>query len=242
MTLTVSNLIKDAMGLIGALRIDEDPDTSEYSTALRTLNIMLGGWATRRLLLRSQNTLTIPLVVGQAGYTVGSSGADITSGKVIKVTGGRIKDSTDMEYNLDQIDKSQYDTFQDKNISQSRPTYVANDPGAAQQSAQKSTIYFYPTPDTSYTAYVDVDQYFTEFATVGETVTFEPAYYEPLVYNLAVRLFRHFRDANTPVPQDIAVIASNSLQALRNMNATRVLSYIDIPGAIGSYNIYTDQG
>jgi hypothetical protein len=60
-------------------------------------------------------------------------------------------------------------------------------------------------------------------------VAFEPAYYEALIYGLAVRLFRRYSDDKTPVPQDLASIAHESLKNLKNLNSERIPSMLDLP-------------
>lgn len=235
----MQDVLKDAMGLVNAIEIDETPSSSDLSIVLRAANVMIDGWSSQNLLLRSDTTITVPLVAGVAGYTIGSSGADVTAPKPIKITSAYITDAS-MDYPLEIVTKALYDTFEDKNVSQSRPEYLAYDPGATQQSAQKGTVYFYHTPEKSYTVSLECQAYLTEFVNFTDTITFEPAYYEPLIYNLAVRIFRRFSDDKTPIPMDIQVIANEGLTRLKAMNATQVISGVDLPGKNARWNVYTD--
>lgn len=145
-----------------------------------------------------------------------------------------------MDHPLEVVTKEIHDNMQDKNVSQSRPTYVAYDPGAAQQVAQKGTILLYYTPDKPYPCTLECNCYLTEFVNLTDTVTFEPAYYETLVYNLALRLWRRYNDNKTPVPNDIAIIAKDGLHRIKAMNSTTVIAGMDLPGKVTKYNIYTD--
>lgn len=240
MIVTVSDILKDAMGLCNAIEIDETPPASDMAVALRTLNVMIDRWATQNLLIRSDTTISFSTQVNKASYTIGASGADITAAKPLRVHSGYITDGS-IDYPLEVFTKEMFNNLADKNVSSAKPSYVAYDPGAAQQAAQKGTLYFYYTPDKVYPVVLEASAYFTEFVNMTDTVTFEPAYYEALIYGLAVRLFRRYSDDKTPVPQDLATIAHESLKNLKNLNAERVPALMDIPGTKGTYNALTDS-
>lgn len=240
MTLTVEQILKDALGIINANEIDETPSDSDMQIAMRTANIMLDRWSSQHLMLRSTDTLVFNTVGDQASYTVGSTGADITAAKPLNIQSAYVTDSN-IDYSLDVIDKSVYDGFQDKNVSLTRPQYICFDPNDAQQTSQKGTFYLYATPDKTYSVTCEVDSYLTEFVNLTDTVSFEPAYYEAIIYNLAIRLFRRYHPITAQLPQDVALIALSALNNIKTMNSTRVPSALDIPGAgRQTYNIYTD--
>ena len=242
MIVQVQDIIKDALGLIGAIAIDETPTNSEFTQALRTLNIMIDRWSSQRLMLRSSSPLTFPLVAGKSSYTVGTTGADVTAAKPITITSATYTDSNSNDYPVDIIDIVTYNNLGDKTISSGPVMYIAYDPGNTQQNTNKGTIYVYLTPDQAYTLSMEVQSYLTEFTSITDTVTFEPAYYEALVYNLAVRLFRYYRDAAAQIPSDILVISVNSLNNIKTMNNIQVICAMDLPGKTSSYNIYNDKG
>ena len=118
--------------------------------------------------------------------------------------------------------------------------YMAYDPGESQQTTPVGVLYVYMTPDQDYTVHLETDMYLSEFAAVTDNVTFEPVYYEAILYGLAVRLFRHFRKPSDMVPPDLAALAAGSLDTLRALNAVAIQASLDLPGKIGGYNIYVD--
>ena len=240
MIVTVSDLLKDAMGLANATEIDETPSSSEMAIALRVANVMLGRWATQNLLVRSDTKTTFSTVAGQASYTIGASGADITASKPLRIHSGYVTDGS-IDYPFDVFTKEMYDNLSDKSVGTGLPTYVMYDPGLAQQTVQKGTLYLYPSPDKVYSVKIEGKTYFTEFVNMTDTVVFEPAYYEALIYGIAVRLFRRYSDDKTPVPADLAAIAHESLKNLKNLNAERIPAMMDIPGVKGVYNALTDS-
>jgi len=240
MIITVGTLIKDSMGLINAVEIDETPSTTAMATALRAANAMLGRWATQRLLLRATTAVAFNTVVGQAAYTIALSGADITANKPLSIQSGAIKDGG-MYYPLDVFTKDQFDSLTDRDTSQARPVYVSYDPGAAQQTVQTGTISLYYKPDKVYPITLDVDAYLTEFVNLTDNITLEPVYYEAVIYGLAVRLFRRYSDDKTPMPVDLAKIAHDALNNLRTLNSERIQAMTDLPGGGGVYNALTDS-
>lgn len=239
MILTVADILKDAMGLCNAIEIDETPSSTEMAVALRAANVMIDSWSTRKLMLRSDSKVLFTLSAGKAKYTIGPSGCDITFAKPVRVESGYVTDNQ-LDYPLEVISTGLYDAQSDKNVSTSRPIYVAYDPVSTQQTSKVGELFFYYSPDKGYPCRLKVYTYLTEFTGYTEVVSFEPAYYEALIYNLAVRLFRRYSDDKTPIPPDIAAIAEDSLRNLRAMNSTQYIAGMDLPGKVSSFNIYTD--
>jgi len=240
MIVVVSDILKDAMGLCNATEIDETPSSSEMATALRAANVMLGRWAAQSLLVRAGTTITFNTIANQAAYTIGASGADITAAKPLRINSGTVADGS-IVYPLDVFTQEMYNNLGDRGVAVGRPIYVAYDPGAAQQAVHTGTLSLYYTPNKVYSVVLEGTIYFTEFANMTDTVAFEPAYYEALIYGLAVRLFRRYNDDKTPVPMDIVNIAHESLKSLKNLNAERVPAMMDLPGIGGRYNVLTDS-
>lgn len=240
MILQVQDILKDAMGLIGVIEIDETPSASDMSLALRVCNMMLDRWSSQRLMLRSETEITFTLTGGKAEYTIGPVGCDITTPRILSVQSGYVTDAQ-TDHPIEIITRTLYDTMEDKNVSTSRPIYVAFEAGAAQQAVPKGTLFFYYTPDKNYPVLLQCDTYLNEFVNFTDTVTFEPAYYECIVYNLAVRLFRFYNTAKMQIPPDIVMIANNSLSNIKTLNNSPIIAAIEVPGKMTRYNIYTDN-
>jgi hypothetical protein len=239
MIITVSQLIKDSMGLVNALEMDETPPASEMATNLRAANAMLGRWAAQRLLLRAGTSVAFNTVADTADYSIAASGADITAAKPLSVQSGILKDGT-LTYGLTVYPKQQFDRIGDRDAVTARPTIVTYDPGAAQQAVHTGTFWLYPTPDKVYAVTLEVDTYLTELVNLTDNFVMEPVYYEAFIYGLAARLHRRYNSEKVPVPADIAQIASNALDNLRTLNSVRVSAQMDLPGIGGSYNVLTD--
>jgi hypothetical protein len=135
-----------------------------------------------------------------------------------------------------------YNALPNKLLSKAVPEYIIYEPGLSQQTVQTGEFIFYPIPNKVYSANVEVDCYLSDLVNPTDTLTFEDMYYEPLTYNLAVRLYRHFRTGAGPIPEDIVGLANSSLRMIKTVNHSLPTATIDVPSSqSGGYNIYTDR-
>ena len=116
-------------------------------------------------------------------------------------------------------------------------------PVPPQQAVQTGVLWLYPIPDASspYTLFMGEQKGLTEFSNLTDVVSFQTAYYEALLYNLALRLFRSYFKGQTPIPADIAGLAKESRAVIERMNDEKVHMAVDFPTKRGGYNIMTDQ-
>lgn len=237
MQLQVKDVIKEILGLCGAIEIDETPTDSDMQLGMRRLNIMLDSWSSKRLLLRSQTQISFTIAPPKYVYTIGPTG-DIVSAKPINIRGAYTRDGSGVDYPINIISTQELDSMNDKSFAVARPESLNYNPGKA-QGATLGTFTFYCIPDQSYTAYVECDIYLTEFSALTDIVTFEPMYYEALVYNGAKRLWRNYH-VSTPVPADIDQIANESLKSISVVNYEKIMANLDVPGSkSANFNIYT---
>lgn len=242
MQLKVQDVIVDAMNLIGVIAINETPSASELQIGIRVLNMMLDRWSANSLMLRSTSSTSFPLVSGKYSYTIGQPTSDITSERPIRITSAFMRDSSGIDYPIGVVPQSEYDSYQDKSIITALPASIYFDPGTTQQSAPESTIYVYPAPDSNgpYSMFIDYDAYLSEFSSLNAVITFDPAYYEALVYGLAMRLFRRYHvDPNKQVPADIVAASSAAMKTIETMNGVQARASMDIPGKVTTFNVYT---
>lgn len=240
MILQVQDVVKDAMGLIGATEMDETPSASEMTTGMRIANIMLGRWSSQNYIIRSNSDLIINLVAGKNEYTIALSDADITSPKPISVESGFVRDSNNLDTPVEVVTLVTYNNFSDKSSGRGDVSYVAYNPGNTQQSVQTGTLYVHPTPSDNATLYLKVVSPLTEFVGLTDQVAMEPIYYEALIYNLAIRLFRRYHTSGE-IPSDIVAIANNAIRSLHSTNSARVQAMSDLVACGGKYNIYMDE-
>ena len=236
-TVTVLDLIKTALQEIGVLAADETPNGSDTQLALKTLNMMLGAWSADGLRVRGTVSENFALVADTRSYTIGSTGVFATD-KPLLIKSAFVRDSGNNDYGLNVITKDLYNSFSDKMISSGTPEDLYYDPGLTQQSAHLGTIYLSPIPDAADTLFIESLKVLTSISSVGATATFEAPYFEALAYNLAVRLYRKFHEAGSPIPADTLRMAADSLTVIERMNAVQPIANLaGIPSQSGGFNI-----
>jgi hypothetical protein len=146
---TVTTIIKEAMGIIGAIAIDEAPTASEMTICLDAINRLIEQWSAQDLMIRETVEISQILTANKSTYTIGPSGGDITSAKPIDIDSGIIRTSAGVDSVLTIITMREYSRFTDKLTATGLPVYLAYDPGIAQQAAPVGTISLYPIPPTN---------------------------------------------------------------------------------------------
>ena len=242
MVVTVQQLLTDMLSLVGAVAMDEAPTASELQLALRQVNYMLDHWSASAIMLRSSTRDSFVLTPGKTSYNIGPSGTDFVTAQILTIETAVLQDATKVDYPLSLIDQTEYDSYDDRDIVTGVPLALFYDAGATQTTANNGTLYFYPTPSLAYTLILESDKYLSEFVNLTDTVTFAPVYYEALLYNGALRLFRHFHSVGTAVPPDIAALAGGAVRTLHALNRRQYRLALDYPGKSGqgNYNILSD--
>jgi hypothetical protein len=239
---TAQDLIIMSMQLGGILGIDESPTNSQLTFALNLLNSMIDSWAGRALLTSAQIQESFPIVAGTGSYTIGVGGVFNTS-KPFEIVSAFIRDTNNLDYNVDVVPRNTYASYDDKSIASNAgtPMSLFYDPGQTQQAVQTGTIYLYPIPDSSssYTLFIISEKAFTEFASLSSVITFPPVYLKALLYNLAAEICIAF---GKPISKDVAEEAHEGeriVEQISSRNRKGVAGF-SFPGNQFSYNIYSD--
>jgi hypothetical protein len=184
-----------------------------------------------------------PLASGKFAYTIGPGG-DFDTPRPSAVTDAYIRDGNGSDIPVEILSSDEYYAIQDKAIGTGRPQGLFFDPGQTQSANPLGTVNLYPAPDpsTPYTLYMGEQGTLTEFANLTDAVTFQPAYYEALEYNLAVKLWPQYHEDAKPISARLDKFALDSVRIIETMNAKRVTASIEVPGSKrGGYNIYTGE-
>lgn len=235
--MTVQELITSAMRKIGAVASGETPHPNELADGLMALENMLQFWATRKIVVFASVKETFSLVGGTALYTWGSGGT-ITTLRPNQVVGAFIRDSANVDHQVDIISEVKYRSFTVKSTS-SRPYALFYHP-----TYPLGNVYLYPTPADAETMHLESFKPFTEsssFDLQASTLAFPLNYKEPMVFNLAKRLAPEYGKSLSP---EAASIAEDGFNVLLSLNAANQVepSKIQIPAAWyeGRYSINSD--
>ena len=246
MILSALQIITEALGLAGALRMDEPLDSTVAQRALVPFNLMLGTLGSRGLMKRAMIYVSAPIRSPIYVYTIGIGGA-IAMPMPLAIVSAFTRDQTNIDRQLDIISPEEMDIFPDKSYLVAPPEKLSYDPGPTQQVAQSATgtLTLYPIPDQPYTLFFRSDQSFTQFTYLTDIASFPDEYQEALVYSLARRLWNKYHNERTdPCPQEIKTIAQNGIDAITEMNFEEPPVLLDVPSSgrnKGIYDIESDS-
>jgi hypothetical protein len=105
---TPDRIIRMAMVDAGYLQDGDDPTPEQYANYLNRLNDLINFWQTQGLKLWLQTDLAVPLVAGQATYTIGPSGSVVMAKPTRVLDDGYYLDSSNIKRPLTLISRNEY--------------------------------------------------------------------------------------------------------------------------------------
>jgi len=206
---TINTLISDALIDLGRLSPADTIDSNDLAHAIRVVNRMVGQWATQNLLIPATVSDNFSLTAGTASYTIGSGGS-ITTRAMRIVDNCYLLDSGGVNtYPLKLINQGQYNRILDKTV-QGLPEVIFYD-----STITSGTLYFYPVPGSTYTAYIESIQTLHATLTDGATVTLPLEYEDFFVLHLRNRLSGSF---GIPVTSDMRYEAMEAMDNIKRLN------------------------
>jgi hypothetical protein len=200
---SATEIIKDALILIGGLEDDETPTAEQLDYAMRTLNRMCKAWSKKGLKAWVWQEATLPLVVSQASYTLGPAAADLVINRPIEIANARrVVDSVETEIQI--RSRNEYMTQPSKD-QDGTPVYVYFDPQLT-----RSVLYVWPSPDDTDSIKFSYKSYIEDFDSLANTPHFPSEWLEAIVYSLALRLCPMYE----VVGQDKSDIMAMAVQSL----------------------------
>ena len=182
--MTVRDLIKRSLRLIGVIAAGETPDDDEMGDAMVSLNALLGSWVNEKLLTLTDDQV-FSAVAGTAAYTVGPT--MVWNGrKPIKIQSATVTDINGKTYPLKEYTYDEYIKIFDK-ITQSDPWAFAYLP-----SNTTGTFFLYPAPNAAYSVKLLSQKAFTKYTSLSTIIELPEGYENALTYSLAVELIPEY--------------------------------------------------
>lgn len=209
-----TNVINDALGLIGFISFGEAPEAEAAALASRTLQGMLADFSIRESVNPKITTvgLSTPFADGNIYATVGSAdnGNDIPV-DILDIVDVKIQIGQVM-YNLVQIS---YDEYQGLSIKTAPavPKYFAFD-----YQEPQGKIYFHLAPMSGLNVVVMYRPRLTQIVNNQTMIALDLYWQQALVYNLATRLYPFFPGPAGLDPQ-IVYVAKSSLDHIKARNS-----------------------
>lgn len=217
----VNDIIKDSLALIDAIQFGEEPEAEFSDLAVRTLNGMLGEWASRGIYNPTQVIAQISSTSATAkNYITMGTGNIISSGTIVSATVGDIPfnfatikdvqiDLGTTTYNLKQITMTEYMSMSVKQ-TQTIPQFYAWD-----FQSPISKIYFYPSLQSGLTIRVIGSPKFDNIPSSQQYMGIDDMYYSALVFNLACSLYS-FLKRDIGIDKELIYKAKSAIEGLRS--------------------------
>ena len=214
----VQDLINGSLRLIGAAASYNVMDPDESADNLSALNLMLDAWWVH-LYLEALFEESFTLTVGKSMYTVGAGG-DFNTARPLRIEDAWIRDANNIDYPIyPYMTEGEYTSIRVREVVQARPDHIFYDP---QLSLGK--IYLYPTSFYAETLFIRSRKPFTQFATINDSVILESGVARAIKYNFAVEIAPEY---NRDVSSEVAKIAQESFDIIRNLHARPVITSTD---------------
>jgi hypothetical protein len=176
--MTVQELIKASLRLIGAIATGETPTDAELQDGMSALNLLIKGWSNKAHLVYYETEDTHTLVSGTSQYTIGS-GATINTTRPIKIIRAFVQVGN-IDYPLDIIGEQQYREIGIKTYS-ATPGWLYYNPGYA-----NGEINLYPAG--SGTLYLYSKKVLTTYTALTTSISEPEGLERAMKYNLAIEL------------------------------------------------------
>lgn len=223
------DLIKQALRLIGVLASGETPSGDEGNDAAATLNQMIDSANAEGLMIYTRQIQDFAFVPGQQVYTLGTGG-NFNAPRPPYIERASVMLNNGMPQQLE-VPITLY-TDQDwqkvsiKGTDSTFPLSVYDD-GAF----PFRNLNYWPIPrDTTAVPRLYTWSALTQFPDLRTVLTFPPAYYEWIKYNLAVRLAPEFAATLRPEVAALASAAEAKIKAMNSDNESMVCDLGVAPG------------
>lgn len=208
--MTVRDLIKSSLRIIGAIASGETPSADESADALSTLNGILGSWSNQSLLIPSKAREVFALTAGVQTYTMGPLGTFNTTRPIKILSAAIIPAGQDFETVVDVLTQQQWAQITNKNLS-GNPSAVY-----PEGTYPLETINAYPKPSATDQLVIYSMKPLTAFASLNDEITLPAGYDRALKYNLAIELAAEYGKQLTGEVLGIASASKAEIEALNS--------------------------
>lgn len=231
---TAGSIIWRGLRLISQVESGETPSTQEYADGLEALNAMLSVWRLNKLMCFAQRDETFNTIAAQAAYTVGPSGAALTTNRPVDIDTAYVVVSN-TSYDVEMRSDEWYAAQMDKVGQADFPTDANYKPGMP-----NGTITMYPVPKGIVAFHFLSRTPLTAFAAITDAVTLPDGWEDALAFNLAIRIAPEYEKS---VSGEVQATARATLKEIKRSNSVQIEASTELAGLIGgrTSNIITDR-
>lgn len=202
---TAQTIITNALTKLGQCSPGETPNTSESTSALAMLNMLIGNWNIRDDMATAAVNATLSLSSGSQSAALATRVARVVSASVVMAAGPT--------FGLKIVDAVEWNTIPDRDSQSNKIKYLFYDRGAT-----TGTVYLSPVPLSGLTLNYLAWAAQSTFATLATNNTLLPGYEEALTAELAIQLSSSY--PATPPSEALVDERDRAIGEIRRLNAS----------------------
>lgn len=181
-TVTRDEIAASVLRLLQVTGQGNSPTATDLTNCAQALNMIIKRCQTKGLPLWLYSSITVPLVVGTASYTIGPTGA-VVADRPLRVAHAIIRNSDNQDLPLQQISRQEYQSLTDK-TTRAQPTQFYFD---AQMT--NAVLYLWATPDDATDSVIlTVHRQLADVTTGAQVPEFPNEWFGYLKYALAAEV------------------------------------------------------
>jgi hypothetical protein len=236
MTQTVLGIINRSLRLLGVAHAGEASDPNEVADAFSVLNMMIGQWNNKRLLLFGFTNELFDVTAGDGVYTIGPGG-DFDTNRPTKIDRAFMRYNADSpslcyDYKLEIVPNDKYQEIFVKKFATTYPIYLFYN-----NTFPLGEITLYPYPVQASQLGLSTWAQISKFTNYAQDIDLPDGYESALAYNLTMELAPEYGKELDPI------IANKAAETMADLMSTnQQLAYLKADGMVTphrSYNIYT---
>lgn len=209
-SLTVSELVTEARGLLGIQASEEPLQAHELAQGIRALNMMLKAWQVDGVQTWTLTEGSFALAQGDYDYLFGAGGTFTTV--PLEITDARIVRSS-IDLPMNRMSREEYHALPLKTV-EGYPTQFYYD-----RQRDGGTFYVWPAPDsTAGTIKFTYRRYIMDAGNGTDTLDFPTEWYEAIAYGLAKRLVPYYPGVNPKTLPLVLDMAATSYATVKGFD------------------------
>lgn len=241
-TVTALSLVTAAMQEISALAAGETPSNDDLAWVLQKLQRVIDTFNAQRAMVYANIFSTFTLVAGLAPHTIGPTGTFSVTQRPVEIpTIGLIlvnTNPTTVEIPLTPRDKEWWADQRVKNLTSAIPTDYYYEPDWP-----NGNINFWPVPSAVNNVILQLRGVIAEITTPGQTFTMPPAYWDAVIYTLAIAISPSFARPVSPDLRQLQMVAIRTVQGNNIKSPRGTTGDAGMPGVStgGLFDYYSGQ-
>jgi|WetSurSiteA1Bulk_404760.scaffolds.fasta_scaffold38866_2 hypothetical protein len=237
---TAQNLVEQAMQKSLGLNPGETIAAADLNHGFDLLNLMIDDWGSDSLLPVALIRDSYALIANKGSYTIGPTGADLTSTYIFSIDSAFIRDSNGTTYNVDVVPRETYDNDPAVAVSGNVgiPNMLTYDPGLTQETNQLGTVFLNPAPDAAYTLWLESNKGFAQFSALSSLITFPPGgWIRGIILNLCLEIDQDYGKDSSADVKEAALEFKQKLERLHASNNIKRANFTFPSSKLKNFNI-----